>query len=119
MNAGKGARRPLILDSFKLTIRPSSPSPRGVASSPPQPLPRHSARPPLLPAPLCLPLSDSVRVRPGPPRRLFVNEMLSFSMEPRGARADAAQAAALALSREGDAFSSLARARPPSRRRGF
>lgn len=118
MNARKSAGLRAIWDSFN-SVASSSSSRRGVASHPPQPLPRRSAQPPLLPAPLCLPLSDSVPVRPGPPRRLFVNEMLSFSMEPRGARADAAQAAALALSREGDAFSSLARARPPCRRRGF
>lgn len=99
-------------------VGPPSPSflrlPSAAAPPPPPQLPLLRAE-----APLCLPLSVGVRASPGPLGRLFVNEMLSFSMEPRGARADAAQAAALALSREGGALSSLARSRPPFRRGGF
>jgi hypothetical protein len=75
--------------------------------------------PPLSPLPLRaprrLPLSDAALAPPGPGGRLFVNETLSFSMERRGARADAARA----VSRGGGAVSSLPPSSPPSGRRGF
>lgn len=118
MGAGKSAGRRTALDPFThspVLLRLSWGA-ASVPRSPPPPL--RSASPPPS-ASLSPPLGQRVSARPGPARRLFVNEMLSFSMEPRGAPADAAQAAALALSREEDAFPSLARARPPSRRRGF
>lgn len=88
----------LLYGAEALSSRPflpgsASPQPR-VAQAPPR------AGPCGLPSPAhCFPspgssLSPPPGQRPraaGPLRRLFVNETLGFSMEPRGARADAAR----------------------------